>query len=261
MSKIGTGEGAQAYGHGLYFAENPGVAKQYRDQLSQSVGNQQTAAGAADRFVSLYGDGAAEAIKREIATMQTQAQKLRELGKGVPQVFLDRIKNEYEPALEMVAKGYKPGGRMYEVNINAAPEQFLDWDRPVPMEHPVRGVAAEALPKNRLFTAEPERTLRSVAARDVAENPELQGRELYSALSRRLHGKGGYKSDTASEILREAGIPGIKYLDQGSRGAGSGTNNYVLFRDDIIEILKKYGIAGLAALPALQNAPQLEQAQ
>jgi hypothetical protein len=26
-SKIGTGEGAQAYGHGLYFAENEGVAR------------------------------------------------------------------------------------------------------------------------------------------------------------------------------------------------------------------------------------------
>ena len=26
MSKIGTGEGAQAYGHGLYFAENENVA-------------------------------------------------------------------------------------------------------------------------------------------------------------------------------------------------------------------------------------------
>ena len=29
MSKIGTGEGAQAFGHGLYFAENPRVAKGY----------------------------------------------------------------------------------------------------------------------------------------------------------------------------------------------------------------------------------------
>jgi hypothetical protein len=28
MSKIGTGEGAQAYGHGLYFAENENVAKE-----------------------------------------------------------------------------------------------------------------------------------------------------------------------------------------------------------------------------------------
>jgi hypothetical protein len=31
LSKIGSGEGAQAYGHGLYFAENPAVAKKYAD--------------------------------------------------------------------------------------------------------------------------------------------------------------------------------------------------------------------------------------
>ena len=32
--QIGTGEGAQAYGHGLYFAETEDVAKEYRDQLT-----------------------------------------------------------------------------------------------------------------------------------------------------------------------------------------------------------------------------------
>lgn len=31
---IGTGEGAQAYGHGLYFAENKGVAQEYKERLS-----------------------------------------------------------------------------------------------------------------------------------------------------------------------------------------------------------------------------------
>jgi hypothetical protein len=34
FSKIGTGEGAQAYGHGLYFAENEGVAADYRKKLA-----------------------------------------------------------------------------------------------------------------------------------------------------------------------------------------------------------------------------------
>ena len=34
MSKIGTGEGAQAYGHGLYFAEAEPVAMEYRDKLT-----------------------------------------------------------------------------------------------------------------------------------------------------------------------------------------------------------------------------------
>ena len=33
MSKIGTGEGAQAYGHGLYYAESPKVANDYAQKL------------------------------------------------------------------------------------------------------------------------------------------------------------------------------------------------------------------------------------
>ena len=36
LSKIGTGEGAQVYGHGLYFAENPAVSGQ-GGQYWQSV--------------------------------------------------------------------------------------------------------------------------------------------------------------------------------------------------------------------------------
>ena len=48
-----------------------------------------------------------------------------------------------------------------------------------------------------------------------------------------------------SNALRDAGIPGIKYLDQGSRAAGEGTRNYVVFDPAIIEILRKYGLAGM----------------
>ena len=36
-SKIGTGEGAQAYGHGLYLAETPAVADGYRRDLSDLI--------------------------------------------------------------------------------------------------------------------------------------------------------------------------------------------------------------------------------
>jgi hypothetical protein len=37
ISKVGTGEGAQAYGHGMYYAENPKVADQYRKDLSADI--------------------------------------------------------------------------------------------------------------------------------------------------------------------------------------------------------------------------------
>jgi hypothetical protein len=40
--------------------------------------------------------------------------------------------------------------------------------------------------------------------------------------------------------LREAGVPGVRYLDQGSRGAGDGTRNIVVFPggEDQIKIVK-----------------------
>jgi hypothetical protein len=71
-----------------------------------------------------------------------------------------------------------------------------------------------------------------------------------------------------TEELRKAGIPGIKYLDQGSRGKNGAevdkaSRNWVLFDDKIIEILRKYGIAlpfglGAAGAGALgQNEPEV----
>lgn len=41
----------------------------------------------------------------------------------------------------------------------------------------------------------------------------------------------------ASEILREAGVPGISYLDGLSRQAGQGTRNFVVFDPSNVNIL------------------------
>ena len=56
-----------------------------------------------------------------------------------------------------------------------------------------------------------------------------------------------------SSALREAGIPGIRYLDQGSRTAGEGSRNYVVFDDKLIEILRKYGLLGMAGGAAVNE--------
>jgi hypothetical protein len=99
---------------------------------------------------------------------------------------------------------------MYEVNIRAEPEKFLDWDKG----------------GQKMYTD-------AMWAHGGGATP-FSGAE-----------RGGR---AASEYFARQGIPGIKYLDQGSRGGGGqGTSNYVLFRDDIIDIVRKYGWAGLAA--------------
>jgi len=54
----------------------------------------------------------------------------------------------------------------------------------------------------------------------------------------------------ASSMLQEKGIPGIKYLDQGSRAAGEGSRNFVVFDDKLITILKKYSWVPGMAIPA-----------
>jgi len=40
-------------------------------------------------------------------------------------------------------------------------------------------------------------------------------------------------------VLEELGIPGIKYLDGGSRAGGKGTRNFVVFNPDDVKILER----------------------
>ncbi|NIT13996.1 MAG: hypothetical protein GTN99_07085 [Candidatus Dadabacteria bacterium] len=59
------------------------------------------------------------------------------------------------------------------------------------------------------------------------------GEELYRALSGT-----GRNEQAASEALRELGVPGIKYYDAGSRAAGEGTRNFVIFDENLIDIVE-----------------------
>ncbi len=125
LSKIGTGEGAQAYGHGLYFAESKGVAESYKDQLAGRAPTWENAEVAAK-----YDPFTLEAIKRElqkgqspddIVKMNAQYSKLAKEGRPTLMGDMhDALKNK-DVRL----------GRMYEVAIHADPEDFLDWDKPL----------------------------------------------------------------------------------------------------------------------------------
>jgi hypothetical protein len=47
----------------------------------------------------------------------------------------------------------------------------------------------------------------------------------------------------ATDTLRQIGIPGIRYLDGGSRSAGQGSSNFVAFDPEMIRILERNGQA------------------
>lgn len=223
LSKIGTGEGAQSYGHGLYFAENPAVAADYKGKLTR----QALVSNSPEANNALY-----YLERNNFDKKLARAEMESALGMKLP---------DTHSAVEAI-NSYNPG-RMYEVNINAKPEQFLDWDKPL--------------------SRQPDYVSQILGNVD----PKLE----------RLIKKPGISSSAA---LNEAGIPGIKYLDQGSRGTKywdlvhpqggvvsfpsekeakvflgrnpeyslkppNQTNNYVVFNPEIVDILKKYGLAGM----------------
>lgn len=362
--KIGSGEGAQAYGHGLYFSENPEVAHSYRDKLTANISDALTPEGAASRAMGLHNgdvDKALDWLDQNIRDIRNSAAAMARNGRQAPDVFLQRIENEYEPAKALIKGGYTGAGRGYEVNIHADPEMMLDWDKPLSEHSPevqrrVQEIAARypngAPPARSMdwgeFDSKYRRPLGDVlngvgplaadqaTARNIAElrlnkgadkgfmledylrefSPDklpaaqkiLQaydkqvspvnapGSEWYRSLVNAVEEHPGLslrqaagiplsEAKDSSQLLNEAGIPGIRYLDQGSRdvwqlinkngewglhnpntgndwlhsfankddalaqaaklNARARTHNYVVFDPATIEIIRKYGIAAL----------------
>jgi hypothetical protein len=255
FAHIGKGEGNQAFGHGLYFAENEGVAKSYRDTLAPVAtarGKPLTEDGLLELPVaSSLGFGKMFDRLKELGTTQAIRNELA----AVSGNSIDGIsKARYLKILDDIdAAGLAPAksGKMYEVNINANPEHFLDWDKPITQQP---AAVQEALAKAGVQPYVTEKKASETYHRYVGD--------LYANRPSPDNLVGSWHEQSARDAtaaLKDAGIPGIKYLDQGSRVAGEGSRNYVVFDDKLIEILKKYGLvppAVAAGAAALGNSDQ-----
>lgn len=239
MSKIGTGEGAQAYGHGLYFAGNEGVARGYRDKLTQF-----------DPFNVDPSVVAANAIRtagskpKAIGFLENRIAQLKmNFGATHPMIAQD------EAALTALRNGNvasKPAGSMYEVNLRTTPERLLDWDKPLSQQPAAVREAVQSLPyADAPWVASSNSPM--LALEDARSAwMQKQGMDTRGNQMHRMN---------ISRDLSNSGLDGIQYLDAGSRAAGEGSRNYVMFRDDIIDILKRYGIFGLGMVGGATAGP------
>jgi hypothetical protein len=201
-SKIGTGEGAQAYGHGIYYAENPEVAKGYqpRDPKAEA------------KLMNLYKQAEArqnyDAMEvLEAAMLHRTASELREQYPN-QKALVNRIGKINE----------KAAGALYKADLpDEMIDRMLDWDKPI-REQPksVQNIARRVIAEN-LDWDDP-------TAKAADEFYDATGADLYQALESKLGSK------QTSDYFRQAGLPGVRYLDAGSRGqGGSGTRNFVVF--------------------------------
>ena len=217
LDHLGTGEGAQAYGHGLYFADVEDVATGYRDSLT-SLRSEDWSLGD-DRVpgwvVEAVDNGGADVVLSDFNRRAADAEKL--LAEGTHQPWVrEQQKAEAERMIAIVnrlASGEKatPPGALYRTEIDVTPDQLLDWDRPY-KDHPQ--AVRDAF--DRLMADKPADGI--VKNMDGSIDPDASGMLMYSILSDGARMGDLQKNQAAaSNILSESGIKGIKYLDGNSR--------------------------------------------
>ncbi len=202
-SKIGTGEGAQAYGHGLYFAESPGTASSYRGALSKFD----------------IPDGPVKAMSTLIAARGSEGERLARQAYAK-----DFAPKELDAAIAQAKSVVDAQSHLYKVDLpDNAIAKMLDWDKPLSQQAVPRSLANE-VGSHRWNLG------------NMPDDPT--GQQLVQALQRM-----GLEGRKGSERLRDAGIPGVRYLDGGSRGAGTGTSNFVVFpgEEGLLKILERNG--------------------
>lgn len=227
-SKIGTGEGAQAYGHGIYTAENPGIAQGYADRLGGGqFGSTSAAKGStADRLSAMFDNDGSNFRKgsRDISIIaKNLAEKTKVDANGL-------VHHQFKDGSEWIGSqsGWDVANtekNLYKVDL---PDKkiagMLDWDRPL--------------------SEQPE-FVRNTLINDMGVDDnwatvagDSSGGALYNSMVKEYG-----SPEAVSAALMNQGIPGIKYLDATSRGAGTGTRNFVTFpgEEQSLTILERNG--------------------
>jgi hypothetical protein len=204
-SKIGTGEGAQAFGHGLYIAESRKVGEGYRDALRPGKGDKDE-----DVIARLFD-----------ATKGDAAEVAAELRKRANRADTPEGKNRLETMASRVEAGFNPKGYLYTLDLpDDMIDRMLDWDKP--LDDWTANKLLSAVRKKGMKESDYEDALGVSSA--YQGQPE-SGSSIYRLLAADLGGE-----VQASQFLKDMGIPGIRYLDAGSRGdTDVRTRNFVVF--------------------------------
>ena len=161
FSKMGTGEGAQAYGWGGYQAQRRGIGQSYRDQLTDNAYGDR-------RIYSLDGQDLPEPTfiqkqvagglppedivanrKKRIGLLEARIKDAPALSKGddlTPSDFsrmsdeidLKKMREEMAEAQSLVGKRIesRDPGALYQSKIMANPDEFMSWERPISEQAP-----------------------------------------------------------------------------------------------------------------------------
>ena len=281
MSKIGTGEGVQAYGYGLYFAENVRVAEDYRSQLG-GKGSEVVFDGG--KYLDIK-----DTLPPEGDTALFMAADFPDVSDYMKWLEKD---GRFQDELNWMVRNQdrvelKPKGNLYKVELNLTDDNVLHWDLPFSKQPEsvqlaiLDGMAREGVTQetykgilddvDRLADAAlksgdidgPEyRVVNEAYSSQRYRMANMLGRlmkpkdSFYPAGVDQFTGEGiyqmlgdaiGRRAKQSSEFLLKNGIRGIKYADGMSRGARivgvspERTYNFVVFDESDIVITERNG--------------------
>ena len=210
-SKIGTGEGAQAYGYGIYTAEAPAVANEYKKALS----NPEVVLPDGTRItnpIAGSGEDVAKAwleeayLNKDKNPFETAIQKISKLRNSAnsPAQF-DEAVNVLKNWQNQGAK-VDLGGNLYKIDL---PDEkiatMMDWDKPLSQQSAQVKEALKGI----------ENDLPSIPNFDLKKWMETDplASTWHNVLARDLK----VEPSKISELLQNKGVAGIKYLDELSR--------------------------------------------
>ena len=271
-SKIGTGEGAQAFGYGHYLAENEGVARSYRDKLTNlgdyiKLGNYEYDPATLRNYIN-----DPKELDKDIKLVKSQLEKTKKLFQNSPngethinsaQQYVDHYENLKRIPMDQWPE--IPQGHMYQVRVKAKPEHFLDWDAPLSeqSDHVKNVFGVNDMLQHDLKIDEKIKEFVS-KVKSEKDKPSDQDKLTVKLLEKQKHkphlipgANFAPKNNEEAEKLQTAGIPGIKYFDRDSRSVGEGTRNYVIFDPDMIHVKRRYADGGAVDDPTMQQMPDM----
>lgn len=252
-TKIGSGEGAQSYGYGHYVAESPDVAKSYADKLSSGITpNRHLSVLSSDKdfFDEIQASlKAARAsgdykISSRLENVIQNALNSSEGLAGQKAFWLAqkprseaklKDKNDFLATIDYIESNkalsdslgkYKSSEKsLYTIDLpDEQIAKMLDYDKPIKDQPEVLKAIRN-----------------QIQDEDIAKSFDINVKSGISGANAYQNYVYGKTPAEKAEILRQAGIPGIRYLDQGSRGTGKGTSNFVVFpgNEDLLRILER----------------------
>lgn len=268
-TRVGTGEGAQVYGHGAaYLAQLRDVGAAYERDLSR------------DRPVTYKGEPVDEHTNMLLQSIRSNGQET--IIKHLTNTIEWMEKRPEEPALagrhaQALAEARsdlalvrsvdpaqisRPAGYLYTVRVPThVVESALDLDKKLSEQSGAVKAAFEASPEVRGARSSGRQYGDVTGAEAYHELGQRLIRQKYNVPEENSTAGTGYKgedAELASAFLSAHGVHGNTYLDEGSRGVGGGTRNLVVFDAKHAQIVAREGarpfVAPSAAAPTIDTS-------